>query len=203
MRQPRYILLSVLIAFLLWFAAFVIRPFNFWLMMSANTVILSVLALAAGTRAIEKKDLTPANFLIGIASAAGLYGLFWAGGKLLFLIPGHQSQLESIYATRSALPAAAVAALLFFPIGFGEELFWRGFVQTWFAGRYSKPAALALTAAVYTAVHVPTLNPVLIIAAAVCGVYWGALYLATGSLLPVLISHMLWDPFIFVIRPLM
>ena len=33
------------------------------------------------------------------------------------------------------------------------------------------------------------------------GLFWGGMYLKTGSLVPVLISHMIWDPLIFVLVP--
>lgn len=203
MLKNGYLSICVFTAFVLWYATFVLKPFNFWLMMSANTVILSALALASGEPAVKREDFTLRNLLIGFFSAAGLYLVFWIGRELMFILPGHEGQLHSIYANREILPKAAVAALLFFPIGFGEELFWRGFIQARLSRKHGKWVAAAATVVIYTAVHLPTGNPVLILAAAVCGAYWGALYLATGSLLPVLISHMLWDPFIFVIRPLM
>jgi membrane protease YdiL (CAAX protease family) len=33
-------------------------------------------------------------------------------------------------------------------------------------------------------------------------VTWGGLYLWSGSIVPVLISHMIWDPLVFIILPL-
>ena len=68
--------------------------------------------------------------------------------------------------------------------------------------RRSGTPAFVLTALLYTAIHVPTGNPVLILAALTCGLFWGGFYRATGRLVPVLVSHMLWDPFIFVIMPI-
>ena len=40
------------------------------------------------------------------------------------------------------------------------------------------------------------------VAAAVCGLFWGLLYLREGSLVPVMISHALWDVMTFVLFPL-
>jgi hypothetical protein len=92
--------------------------------------------------------------------------------------------------------------LLFFPIGFGEEIFWRGYVQRGFAEKWSGRRAFILTTLLYTAVHLPTGNTVLIAAALTCGLFWSGVYFATGRLLPVLISHMLWDPAIFIVWPI-
>jgi membrane protease YdiL (CAAX protease family) len=118
------------------------------------------------------------------------------------LLPDPAGNIASVYANLGGLSPGLVAFLLFFPIGFGEEIFWRGFVQRRFRERWSARSAFVLTALLYTAIHFPTGNPVLILAALTCGLFWGGFYWATGSLVPVLVSHMLWDPFIFVILPI-
>jgi hypothetical protein len=41
----------------------------------------------------------------------------------------------------------------------------------------------------------------LVLAAAVCGLFWGVLYLRTGSILLVAVSHTLWDIAVFVLFP--
>ena len=84
----------------------------------------------------------------------------------------------------------------------GEEVYWRGFVQRYFSGKWGSTMAFLVTLILYTGVHLPTGNPVLILASFVCGAYWGALYCMSGSLVPVLISHMVWDPLIFIISPI-
>jgi len=202
--------LSLLLAFVLWYATFVLQPFNFWLMMCCNTLVLSVITLRCGS--LTKAELWPdsRDLLIGIGSAAALYALFFVGNELLILTEKWLSGLalnrgqniNSIYANRGALPPGLVAALLFFPIGFGEEFFWRGFIQRHFQRRHSRWPALLITTALYVAVHLSTANPVLLLAALVCGLFWGGLYAICGRLPAVLISHMLWDPLIFVLLPI-
>ena len=55
----------------------------------------------------------------------------------------------------------------------------------------------------YTLVHVPSLNPMLILAAMVCGIAWGGLYRLFPKQLPaILVSHALWDAAAFVWWPL-
>ncbi|MFH1480833.1 MAG: type II CAAX endopeptidase family protein [Pseudomonadota bacterium] len=201
---------SILLAFGLWYGMFVWRPFNFWLMMSLSTSLLILISCCYGHPLLQKSELTGRNILLGIFSAVVLYFLFWVGNHVLIFIadffprmlPDRSGNLNAVYANMGELSPVLVGALLFFPIGFGEEIFWRGFVQRHFSRRWSGRTAFIVTTLLYTCVHLPTGNPVLILAALTVGLFWGGLYWATGSILPVLVSHMLWDPAIFVVWPI-
>ncbi len=203
--------ISIVLAFVLWYVMFIERPFNFWLMMSFSTGLLILIALWAGTPLLRREEWTLANLGIGLGSAVVLYLIFWVGNEALMVLEqwfpgffaGREQNLGAIYGNRSELAPQGVALLLFFPIGFGEEFYWRGLVQKYFSERWAKGAAYAVTTLIYTAVHLSTGNPVLILAALVCGLFWGGLYAWRGQLLPVLISHMVWDPFIFIVRPIL
>jgi membrane protease YdiL (CAAX protease family) len=202
--------LSILLAFALWIIMFVLRPLNFWLMLSFSTSLLGSIALSQARPLLRKKELNLRNVLLGFLMAGLLYAIFWLGNRLLILVsalfpvllPDRSGNIASVYANLGSLPPALVGALLFFPIGFGEELFWRGFVQRRLAEAWNPAAGFAVTLLLYTGVHLPTGNPVLILAAFACGAFWGGLYWLTGRLFPVLVSHMLWDPAIFVIWPI-
>lgn len=195
--------LSIVIAFILWFVMFVVKPFNFWVMMSVSTSILIAVSYLFGRPLFKTGELNIRNVSLGVASAVVLYFIFWTGKKLLpFFIPAHAENLSAVYGNMGGTPALIVAALLFFPIGFGEEIFWRGYIQKELSAGAGKYLGLIITTAIYTAVHIPTLNPVLILAALTCGLFWGYLYLLTGSLVVVLISHMIWDPLVFAVFPL-
>jgi membrane protease YdiL (CAAX protease family) len=41
----------------------------------------------------------------------------------------------------------------------------------------------------------------LVLAAAVCGLFWGVIYLKTRSVLLVAVSHTLWDLAVFILVP--
>ncbi len=201
---------SIGLAFVLWFVMFVLQPLNFWVMLTFSTSLLSVVAFALGRPLIPSGEFTAKNGLVGVLLAALLYALFYLGNQFLLLVsrlfpsllPDPARDIASVYANLGGLSPSLVAFLLFFPIGFGEEVFWRGFVQRRLGERGSVTSAFVLTTLLYTAIHVPTGNPVLILAALTCGLFWGGFYWATGRLVPVLVSHMLWDPFIFVIMPI-
>lgn len=211
MKESSGVYAGIAFAFVLWYIVFVLQPFNFWLMMSISTLLLILLSVGFGRPLFRKDEWTWKAAAIGILSAAVLYGLFWLGNLAMILIaeqmPGllpHRSEnLASIYANRGSLPPALIGMLLFFPIGFGEEIFWRGFVQRHFSARFGSRTGFILATLFYTLVHVATGNPVLILAALTCGLFWGALYWSSKSIVPVIISHILWDPFIFVLCPIM
>ncbi len=209
-RQGKRLYISVLVAFVFWFVIFVIRPFGFWLMLCLATSTLSIFSFAWGRPLFQEQELRRKNVALGILSAAFLYAVFWLGNQGLALIsrilptllPDPSSQVEAVYANRGDLPPLIVGGLLFFPIGFGEELFWRGYVQKQFSKKWDATRGFAVTTLLYTAIHIPTGNPVLILAALTCGIFWGGLYRLTGSLVAVLVSHMLWDPAILVLWPI-
>jgi membrane protease YdiL (CAAX protease family) len=202
--------LSILLAFALWAIMFLLRPLNFWLMLSFSTSLLGGIALTHVRPLLRREELTLKNLLLGFLMAVLLYVIFWLGNQFLIfvstpfpsLLPDRSGNISSVYANLGSLPSALVGALLFFPIGFGEEIFWRGFVQRRFAERWNPAVGFVLALLLYTGVHLPTGNPVLILAAFTCGAFWGGLYWLTGRILPVLVSHMLWDPAIFVIWPI-
>jgi len=201
--------LSIILAFVLWFMMFVVRPFNFWILMSISTVLLSVISFVAGRPIFKKTEFNFKNVLLGIFFALILYGIFWTGNRIIILMtdmhpalsPFLKEKMNLIYANRDELPVYIVGILLFFPIGFGEEIFWRGFIQKYFTHRWNAPMAVIITTVLYTAVHLPTGNPVLIMASLTCGLFWGSLYWFTGNLVPVVLSHMVWDVAVFVLWP--
>jgi membrane protease YdiL (CAAX protease family) len=202
---------TVTLAFGLWIVMFIIRPFNFWLMMSFSTSLLAVLSFILGRPFVSlREELTWKNILLGVLAAGILYAVFWVGNQSLILlsrfspalIPDRAENLKAVYANRGILSPLLVGILLFFPIGFGEEVFWRGFVQRRLGSKWTPLSAWILTTLLYVGIHLPTGNPVLILAAFACGTFWGGLYMATGRLLPVIVSHMVWDPIIFVVWPI-
>lgn len=192
-----------MLAFVLWYVMFVRPPLNFWLLMSISTSVLAIISLMLRFPPIEPEELNWKHFWIGALSAIVLYIVFIVGNRVSGLfIPGKASQLAEIYNRRQSLPYSIVAMLLFFPISVGEELFWRGLVQRVATIRWGWRNGFLFTVFFYTAVHVVTGNIVLIEAAFVCGFFWGLLYWRTNSIVPCLISHMLWDPLVMVLLPI-
>ena len=111
-------------------------------------------------------------------AVVGLYAIFRAAGRL--------------WATWVLLPLIIVA----------EELIWRGVVLEALGRRVSPAAAVLLGAGVYSAAHAPVGSPLLDALTIVCGLFWSALRVRSNSLVPGLLSHLVWDLLVFILRPL-
>ncbi len=203
--KPSRLLIGV--AATLWFVIFAPATagfMNFWLQMVIATGILAGSALWLDREVLGEVYGFKASYLAwGVLSAVGLYGIFWMGDKVsAVVIANARLQIDSIYASRDAAPPAVIALLLLVWIGPAEEIFWRGHVQRWLAAKNGDLQGLLVATAIYALVHVWALNVLLVGAALVGGLFWGAIYMRTKSVWPGLISHALWDVAIFVIWPI-
>jgi membrane protease YdiL (CAAX protease family) len=182
-------------------------PLDFWVWLALTIVLLVALSFAVdrGYGLRLKKDLRSGLLRkvgIGVASALVLYAVFAAGRQVaLALFPFAATGIGQVYALRSGVPVARVVLLIGLVIGPGEELFWRGFFQEQSGSGTGRASGFALTSLLYTSVHLASGNPMLILAAAVCGVFWGGLYLRFRSPLLNIVSHTLWNLLVFVILP--
>lgn len=196
------IYITLAAAAVLWYLLFVVKPMNFWLEMGISIGALTVMAviMLKGKLGIIRVSLRDAT--MGIVSAAVLYGIFYIGNILSgFIFPFKDNQISMVYSNGSGISPVLIGVLLLFVIGPGEEIFWRGFIQKTFSKRYNERTGLILGVMFYTLVHILTGNFMLVIAAFVCGVYWGVIYKNEKSLVMVMISHGLWDLTVFVLLP--
>lgn len=182
-------------------------PLDFWWWMSANIAVL-VLAGAATDKgyvrsiAADVRSKTGRKIFFGGLSAAVLYGVFWVGNvasRALFAFAG--GEIGAVYNFKAGASPVRILLLMALWIGPGEELFWRAFLQRRWQSRLGSVWGFLAATALYALVHVGSGNIMLVLAAAVCGLFWGALYLATGSFLLVAVSHTLWDLAVFVLFP--
>lgn len=206
-RQPWFV---AALAAALFVPLFVVRglgAFDFWWWMSANIAVLLVLTALLDRRqlaaiAADIIDRPAAKIGVGILAAVGLYAVFFAGNLLARrILPFAGSGISQVYGFKAGASPLRIIFLMALVIGPGEELFWRGYLQRNFQDRYGGFAGFLLATGLYTLVHVGSGNPMLILAAAVCGLFWGYLYLRTKSVLLVLISHTLWDLAVFILFP--
>ena len=104
-------------------------------------------------------------------------------------------------ATAEPSPKEEIALRLGTVIGPAEELFWRGHVQAALMERYGRWPGAALAAALYGGVHLVTGNFTLFGAAGIAGAHWCALYAAGVPLGALVVSHVAWDVWIFLVQP--
>jgi len=182
-------------------------PIDFWWWMSLNIALLIALgAIIDGehVRAVFSGIRTfPIRKIIwGILSAAVLYAVFFAGNRLSrAILPFAGSGINDVYGFKEGASTLRIACLIALFIGPGEELFWRGFLQRRWQNRFGKSFGFVMAAALYVLVHAGSGNLILILSAAVGGIFWGFLYMRTGSILLVAVSHTIWDLAVFLILP--
>ena len=203
--------LAILVAAGLWFLMFspwTASWFNFWWAMTASAVILTTMAFFFGGKGQGARGETfprlASQLLLGILIAIVLWGVFWVGDRLSSLLFDFaRPQVDDIYQMKDGNAPWLIGLLLLCIIGPAEELFWRGYVQRTLSSHWNANAAFVATTLVYTLIHIPSLNFMLVMAALTCGICWGGLYRLFPRHLPaIVISHALWDAAAFVWFPL-
>jgi membrane protease YdiL (CAAX protease family) len=165
---------------------------RFWIRMTTTGFTLGTLALASG----EGERIKPRwrDIPLGILIAMGLFAIFQLGDRQARkVMPKGAAEIGDIYALRDVAPREEIALRLATVIGPAEELFWRGWLQRrigWL------PASAA-----YAGAHLVTRNVTLIGAAGVAGVYWGALAAIGAPMTALIVSHAVWDIWIFLVSP--
>jgi membrane protease YdiL (CAAX protease family) len=174
---------------------------RFWQRMTITGLGLGSLALLTSAPA-RRARLRWWHVPLGLLSAAVLYVTFQLGDRFARrFVPTGDREIREIYALRSLGPREAIAARLATIIGPAEELFWRGLVQTALARRYGPWPAAVLATMAYGSVHIASGNFTLTGAAGVAGAHWSILYAAGVPLGALIVSHVAWDVWIFLVQP--
>jgi membrane protease YdiL (CAAX protease family) len=183
-------------------------PLDFWWGMSLSIALLVGLGCLADSSLRlsllrDWKEGLSKKTGLAVLSALGLYGIFWAGNAASrAVLPSAGKEISLVYGFKQSAALLRIGLLIFFVIGPGEELFWRGFVQRRWQQKLGRGFGWVLASMFYAAVHVGSGNFMLVLSALVCGLYWGALYSRFKSTILVAISHSVWDMLIFVFFPL-
>jgi membrane protease YdiL (CAAX protease family) len=174
---------------------------RFWQRMTRTGLLLGTIALAADGDLREEKP-RPADLATGAAIAAALYAVFTVGDKAARVVmPSGAQDIADVYPLRTLRPKAEIAARLAAVIGPAEELYWRGLLQSELTRRYGPVRGAVAATAAYGGVHLCTRNPTLIGAATVAGGGWSALRAAGVSMPALVVSHIVWDIWIFLVQP--
>ncbi len=178
-------------------------PLGIWLAIGGAAVALGG-AVWVFDRAAAREILQPSPRLVLLGAAAG--GLMAAVTYLLYpvlarIAPFIATDTARLYSAFRA-PSLVVASIALAPVILGEELVWRGVVQAALVRRLGAWGGITLAAVAYALAHGPLGSPVLVAVALVCGIAWGALRVATSSLVPTLAAHLVWDVFVLLWMPL-
>ena len=191
---------AIALAFCCWAFTFGLAWGNFWVKIGLSVIVICLYSLWWQRPSIR---FSIRSVVIGVISAALLYGIFYLGNAWApYFVPGASSQVGGIYALGKGTSRLLLFLLLCFVTGPGEEIFWRGCLQDNLMKRFGNAGGFALGTLVYAGVHVFSMNFVLVMAALVAGAFWGALYLWKRDLGMVIVSHSLWSAFIFAAFPI-
>lgn len=172
----------------------------FWYIFTASMLFLISFSIVN-----EKTDnnLSFLSYLFyGILSGIILFFIFFLGKTILdfFNLP-FAKEVGQMY-KRLAPTSVWHYVVLFFIIIPGEEIFWRGFVQKRLLRMMSVPASIFTMALMYTSAQIYSGTIILPLAAFVSGLFWGYLYVWKKSLSLCIVSHLVFDLFLFAIYPL-
>ena len=174
---------------------------RFWQRMTMTGLGLGSFALLV-SRPARRVRIGLAEAIVGIASAVVLYITFRFGDRFARgSMPGGDAEIRDIYALRTLRPKEEIAARLATIIGPAEELFWRGLVQEALMRQLGRWRGAVAATLAYGGVHVVTGNFTLFGAATVAGAHWCALYAAGVPLGALVVSHVSWDVWIFLVQP--
>lgn len=120
---------------------------------------------------------------------------------VIHLAPFLAPDIAHLYA-EFYVPSKTTISVALAPVILGEEWVWRYVVQAALVQRFGTWVGIVLGACVYALAHVPLGSPALVLAALLCGLFWGALRQVTGSLIPAVIAHLLWDGAVLLCWPL-
>ncbi|PUA31864.1 MAG: hypothetical protein B9J98_05055 [Candidatus Terraquivivens tikiterensis] len=193
-------MLLVLPAYPIWFVVFRTEFLNFWARMIFAVSLLTLIALVGKPELLRFPRIRMSNILIGLVSGFLLYFLLYLGYAIFK--PFVAESAGEVYALRREAPQGLIALFLIFT-SFGEEIYWRGFIQHELQGMLGSVRGLLAASAAYSTVHVWTMNVPLMVIAFLMGLCWGATYLKTRSLQSIIISHTVWTELVFVFLPLL
>jgi len=177
---------------------------NFWVKITTTVCVLCAGSFYAAGFPIKRLQHLYREAAIGVVAAVVLYGIFWLGDFVAASLFGFApKQVEAIYAIKQLGHPWLVAAVLLLVTSPGEELFWRGYVLREAVKRWGERRGFLFGAGVYGAVHIPSCNLMLVMAALVAGIFWCALYQwRKGDLIACIVSHALWTVSVFLLFPI-
>lgn len=201
------VIIPLFIAAILWFIMF--SPWtaplvNFWISMAFSASVLICLSAFLGENFKNQFKFNIKDIAVGIASAIVLWFIFYIGDFVSSQIFDFaKPQVQNIYQMKSGESQIFLSLLLLFLVGPAEEIFWRGFIQRTMGNKYGEWTALIVTTAIYALVHIWSFNFMLIMAALVCGGFWGLLYKYNKNIVTLIVSHAVWDVAVFIIFPIL
>jgi uncharacterized protein len=172
----------------------------FWYMFTASMLILISFSIVSE----EIDDSIPLNhyLFLGFISGILLYILFFIGHHLLIKMNiSIDDNISKLYKLFSPTQFWHYLVLMLIVVP-GEEIFWRGFVQKRLLKDNRFWSSILISALLYASITIYTGEWSLVLASFVAGVFWGGLFAWKRSIPLVIVSHLIFDFFLFILYPL-
>lgn len=128
----------------------------------------------------------------GVAACLPMLAVFvvcvrWPVGPLIRIKRFSEEFIREWFAASSLLELAVISLMA----GLGEEMLFRGVIQGALSAWINPLAGVVIASLMFGLMH--PITPFYIILAALMGAFLGWIFIATGNLLPVIITHGLYD----------
>lgn len=179
--MPQIVLSALQLGFMLWLVRWLIFK------VEKQTFEWNRLGLVKSNRA---KNIGFGIFLALTLTVLTL-GIGALAGTLSYLGAGF-----SLFPASEVIVTLLLGTILAFASGFGEEIVFRGYLQTRIAQRYNPTVAIVIVAVLFALAHPlsTTIHPLLYLATAILvGILFGTLFVRTRSLWASIALHTLWN----------
>ena len=200
------------LAMLAWIACFVgLRAHGAWWQFAVVGALLAGFATWRDARTRAMLRVTWRHVALGCAVGLAMAAATHVGYRVLAQAsPGFQHATSSLFvALQVSGYATTTMAGLIVVVAASEEFIFRGVVlergteAPQGLSRHRAPfARVAIWAGIYALTTLPLGSALLMACAFGCGLIWGVLRLATGSLVAAMLAHVLWDLGVLVVWPL-
>jgi membrane protease YdiL (CAAX protease family) len=204
-RRPAPLPVDVVVAAItftiVWIVLFGVRRGPFPILIALAGVVMAIVSAMRTPRHQDVALVHQGILVLGVASGLLLFVVFLIFGPMARRVDVLYRGVLKAYAGFRTTNGTLVFVILLLVV-VGEELLWRGFIQGRLSEEYGELRAYRLTVAGYTVAHLLTFNLALAAAALVCGAVWGWFRLRTGSVVPGVISHLVFAYWMYFIFPL-
>jgi uncharacterized protein len=194
--KDKWLIWGFFIAHLLLFFTFQDKTI-FWYIFSASMLVL--ISFSISKESIENNEPIWRFLILGAISGAILFSFFWIGDLLINVfhlrLNTQVSALYKWYAPKEIWHYYSLMLIL----APGEEIFWRGFIQKRLLTYVGRWTSVPVTAILYTSVHLYSDHWMLPFSALFAGIVWSWLYAWKRSLPLVIVSHLIFDWFLFIL----